>query len=150
MPAHASRAVLAFLLLLSLPLVARTSPLPTTMFRGNPAHTGTMRAQSAVAIDAVKFSFSTGGPIRGGAVSDGKTVFFGSEDHAVYALRADTGTQRWRTMTDGAVTSTPAVADGRVYATSRDGQLYCLDAADGRVLWRLQFGADLGPMNYWD
>lgn len=150
MPALASRAVVAFLLMLSLPLVARASLPPAAVFRGDPAHTGIVPAESAVAIDAVKFSFSTGGPIRGGAVSDGATLYFGSEDHAVYALRADTGTQRWRTMTDGAVTSTPAVAGGRVYVTSRDGRLYCLDAADGRLLWRLQFGADLGPMNYWD
>lgn len=123
---------------------------PPAMFRGDAAHTATMPETGAAAIDAVKFAFATGGPIRGGPVSDGRTVYFGSEDHAVYALDAASGRERWRVATGGAVTSTPAVADGRVYVASRDGNLYCLDAANGRVLWRLHFDADLGPQNYWD
>ena len=132
------------LLLASAPALAAGA-----VYRGDPTHAGAIPAEAA-AIEAVKFAFASGGPIRGNAVSDGDAVYFGSEDHAVYALDAGNGRLRWRTMMQGAITSTPAVDGGRLYVASRDGGLYCLDTADGHVRWQLRFGPDLGPQNYWD
>ena len=67
----------------------------------------------------------------------GGTVYFGnSVDGAVYALDAGTGKIRWRFVTDAPVRFAPATYDGRLYVASDDGHLYCLDGADGHLLWK--------------
>jgi eukaryotic-like serine/threonine-protein kinase len=42
---------------------------------------------------------------------------------------------RWTFKTDGAVYSTPVIADGRVYFGSNDYNVYCVSSADGRKIW---------------
>lgn len=37
----------------------------------------------------------------------------------------------------------PAVVDARVYAASADGEIYCLDAADGKPVWKIKAGTEL-------
>jgi len=66
----------------------------------------------------------------------------------VYALDAASGALRWRfeppvnlqvvrgTCCDQ-VNRGVAVWQGRVYVASLDGWLYCLDAADGRLVWKV-------------
>ena len=36
----------------------------------------------------------------------------------------------------------PTVTNGRVYVGSDDGYAYCLDAKDGRLVWKLRLGPD--------
>ena len=48
---------------------------------------------------------------------------------------------RWSYQTGELVTSSPAVADGRVYVGSVDGYVYCLNAADGSLAWRYKTGS---------
>jgi outer membrane protein assembly factor BamB len=40
----------------------------------------------------------------------------------------------------GAPRGTPVVADGRIFYASLPGVLYCLDAANGKVVWRAEIG----------
>ncbi len=69
------------------------------------------------------------------------TVFFGSSaDHQVYALDAKTGEEKWRFFTSGPVRLAPAVWQRRVLAVSDDGYLYCLNAANGSLHWKLRAG----------
>ena len=63
-------------------------------------------------------------------------LYVGSDDNAVYALNANTGTVRWRFGTGNSVYSSPSVANGVVYAESNDGNLYALDASTGSMLWQ--------------
>ncbi len=71
----------------------------------------------------------------------GKALFFGSSaDCKIYALDAATGTERWAFFTGGPVRFAPAVWEDRVLAVSDDGFLYCLAAADGKLLWKLRGG----------
>ncbi|MFL5284444.1 MAG: PQQ-binding-like beta-propeller repeat protein [Rhodopila sp.] len=44
----------------------------------------------------------------------------------------------WTFPTEDAVTASPAVVDGVVYVGSWDGYFYALDAASGRLKWRVQ------------
>jgi outer membrane protein assembly factor BamB len=44
----------------------------------------------------------------------------------------------WKYQTGGHVESTPTVTEGRVYAGSWDGFLYCLDAESGKLVWKYQ------------
>jgi len=54
------------------------------------------------------------------------------------ALDTETGDVRWRFFAEGPVRFAPAVGEGKVYFVSDDGYLYCLDAADGALLWRFR------------
>ncbi len=62
-------------------------------------------------------------------------VYFGCDDHNVYALDATFGTLLWSFTTGEEVFSSPAVANGVVYVGSNDGSLYALDASTGRKIW---------------
>ncbi len=66
------------------------------------------------------WSYATGGLVTGLALAGG-TVFAGSADGKVYALRAGDGHRRWAFPARSAVQSQIAAADGRVYA----GQQRC-------------------------
>jgi len=120
------------------------------MFRGNPQLTGVYATKPALSLDAVKFSVTTGGMIRGAAALDNGTLYFGSGDGNLYAVDAQSGAERWRFKTGGPVTSSPAVANGTVFFASRDGKLYCVRARDGGLVWSHTFGKDLTTENYWD
>jgi outer membrane protein assembly factor BamB len=85
------------------------------------------------------WSYATGGIVTG-LVLAGGTVFAGSTDDKVYALRASDGHFRWHFQTRSAVQSQIAAADGRVYAGSNDASVYALRASDGRPLWTFPAG----------
>jgi outer membrane protein assembly factor BamB/predicted nucleic acid-binding Zn ribbon protein len=51
------------------------------------------------------------------------------------------GLVEWAFTTDGAINSSPAVANGTVYFGSRDGKVYALDAASGQERWQYQTGS---------
>jgi outer membrane protein assembly factor BamB len=73
----------------------------------------------------------------------GGSLFFGSSaDCKIYALDAATGKQRWTSFTGGPVRLAPAVWQGKVYAVSDDGFIYCLSAADGALVWCRPGGPD--------
>lgn len=76
------------------------------------------------------------------AVSQGAVYFGSSADHKIYALDANTGRVRWTKITGGPVRLAPWVTAGRVYAGSDDGHVYCLNAADGTVVWDLRAAPD--------
>ena len=68
-------------------------------------------------------------------------LFFGSSvDDSVYACDAANGKPRWTFCTDGPIRLAPVVWNQRVYVTSDDGFLYCLAAADGRLVWKFRGG----------
>jgi outer membrane protein assembly factor BamB len=123
---------------------------PAAMFRGDASGSGLQRGSSAPWIASVRFTFPTGGAIRGSPVAHDGALYVGSSDGLLYALDAKTGATRWQSRIGGAVTSTPAVDDAAVYATSRDGVLHAIDTRTGRERWSHRFGADLGHLDYWD
>jgi outer membrane protein assembly factor BamB len=79
---------------------------------------------------------------------DRKTAFTGVE--RVLRLDAETGEIKWKheypvtyTMSYPAgPRCTPTVADGKVYALGAEGNLWCLDATSGDVIWSKDFHAD--------
>lgn len=71
----------------------------------------------------------------------GDLVYFGSSaDDKVYALDAATGEERWSFFTGGPIRLAPTVSEGRVFAGSDDGFVYCLKADDGKLLWKKRGG----------
>lgn len=78
-----------------------------------------------------------------GTIGDGPLVVSGPEDEeefeacALLALDATTGDERWRYDAFGEtdrISSSPAVAGGRVYFGGEDA-VYALDATSGEVVW---------------
>jgi len=88
-----------------------------------------------------RWTFSTGGKVKGGVALSGNRVYFGSYDGHVYALNARTGRQIWRASAQarlgptGTFYATPAVAYGRVYIGSTDHKVYSYGATTGEVRW---------------
>jgi len=69
----------------------------------------------------------------------GKTMFVGSSrDDSIRAYDTETASEKWRFYADGPIRLAPAAWNGKVYLVSDDGWLYCLDAADGRLVWKFR------------
>lgn len=76
-------------------------------------------------------------------IIQGDTLYFGSTtDCGLHALDAATGKERWTFTTGGPIRFAPAAWKDRVFVASDDGWLYCLAAADGKLLWKKQGGPD--------
>lgn len=70
-------------------------------------------------------------------------------DDVVLCLDAETGAEVWRFKKAGfpsgrASSSTPSIAEGRVYAALSE-TLYCIDAAKGSVIWETPLSGKKGP-----
>jgi len=54
------------------------------------------------------------------------------------AYNTDTGKELWRFYADGPVRFAPCVYRGKIYFVSDDGYLYCLDAKNGKLVWKFR------------
>lgn len=77
------------------------------------------------------------------------TIYLGSTDGRLYAVRPD-GQDRWAPFqTGGEIVATPAVAgsaggaDAAVIVASRDSSVYAVDPATGGLRWTTRIGRDL-------
>jgi outer membrane protein assembly factor BamB len=79
------------------------------------------------------------------AVSDG-VVFIGY-NNGIYALHGETGATIWSSQLSDqscGVPSSPAVANGILYAGSQDNNVYALNARTGTILWNYTTGGPVG------
>ena len=95
------------------------------------------------------------------AVANGRVVTIGyaNDQDSVVCLDAEKGTVLWRHSYDadlgnkffeGGPTSTPTVDSGRVYTIGREGDVFCFDAATGKVIWTVNLQKDGGyPVPAW-
>jgi outer membrane protein assembly factor BamB len=66
----------------------------------------------------------------------GSKMFIGFNDRdKVMALDLSTGVEVWTFFTGGPVRLPPVCWQGKVYITSDDGHLYCVNADDGKTVW---------------
>jgi eukaryotic-like serine/threonine-protein kinase len=87
--------------------------------------------------------YSTGGYSGSSPAVVGGTIYLGSDNDKVYAVKASTGSVLWSYKTGGAVDSSPAVVNGVVYIGSDDGKLYALNASTGAKIWSFTTGAEI-------
>ena len=89
------------------------------------------------------------------SVSGGRVYTMGNsaDTDRVFCLDAKTGKVVWEhpyacpldpKNFEGGPCATPTVADGRVYTFSRKGDLFCLEAAKGTVIWSKNLNRELG------
>lgn len=110
----------------------------SAMFRGNPAHTGAYAGAGTTTFHQVKWQFHAKAQILSSPAVAGNTVYFGSNDHRLYAVDLATGEKKWEFKTDGRVQSSPAVANGLVFFLSYDSNFYALDATTGALKWKFK------------
>ncbi len=71
----------------------------------------------------------------------GHTMFVGSSmTDSVTAYDTRTGEESWKFHADGPVRFAPVAHRGKVFFSSDDGYLYCLDADRGSLLWKFRGG----------
>ncbi|MCE5328219.1 MAG: PQQ-binding-like beta-propeller repeat protein [Planctomycetaceae bacterium] len=73
-------------------------------------------------------------------IADGRMFLSFNNCDKIVAIELAGGNEAWTFYTEGPVRLPPAIADGKVYAASDDGWLYCLDAASGKEKWRHRGG----------
>jgi outer membrane protein assembly factor BamB/tRNA A-37 threonylcarbamoyl transferase component Bud32 len=81
------------------------------------------------------WSFHCEDEIRSSPVVFENAVYFGSYDHSLYSLEAETGKERWKYSTDGGVVSSPCVWNETVFFGSEDQVLYAVYTRTGRIVW---------------
>ncbi len=69
-------------------------------------------------------------------IAGGKIYLPVSSKDALVCLDANTGVRLWTFYAEGAVRLAPAVLNGKVIFGSDDGQVYCIQASDGKEIWR--------------
>lgn len=79
-----------------------------------------------------------GGKLSSVVVSGGKLFVAKVNAHTLYALDAGSGKTLWQFTTGGRVDSPPTIHEGRVLFGSADGHVYCVRAADGKLIWRFR------------
>jgi outer membrane protein assembly factor BamB len=67
-----------------------------------------------------------------------------SRNDSVTALDAASGAEKWRFHAGGPVRFAPYCWRGRVFFTSDDGYLYCVEAKSGKLLWKYAGAPDAG------
>ena len=118
-------------------LLAAAPSLAQSTFRRNNAHTGVYQGAGPKQLGGVKWAFKAGGPIvTSPAIADG-VVYFGAMDGNLHAVVQDTGQEKWKAQLN-ILTSSPGVHGNRVFVGDADGKFYCLDRADGKVLWTFE------------
>ena len=113
---------------------------------------------------SLKWKSKTGSRITSSPAVSDSAVYFGSFDGFFYAVDADTGKLKWKFQTEGErryagkhlhgslpagetmpdpfdfYLSSPVVWQGKVYFGSGDGNIYALDVASGKVVWKFKTG----------
>jgi outer membrane protein assembly factor BamB len=109
-------------------------------------------------VEAWRANVSTG--FSSFAISQGRLFTIGNSNATdiIWCLDARTGRKLWShsypakldpQYYEGGPTSTPSVADGRVYTLSKWGSAFCLNATNGAVIWRHDFWQEGIRSNRW-
>lgn len=73
--------------------------------------------------------------VTGGVAADAMTVFVGTKKGVFIALRADDGTELWRTTLSSEILAPAGMDASRVFVASLDGRLTALSRSDGARIW---------------
>ena len=137
---------LMILLLAALPAAAADWPQWRGPNRdGKSAETGLLQEWSEGGPPLAWKTSGLGAGYSSVSIADGKIFTMGdlADGQYVLALAADGGDVVWKTRVGdghegrrGGARSTPTVDDGKLYIVTTDGDVVCLDAANGKERWR--------------
>ena len=66
--------------------------------------------------------------------------------YSLHAIHPRSGEIKWQAPLPARVLIPPTVAEGRLYLGSEEGQIFCLDAQGGALLWDYTLGSDEDPL----
>jgi len=78
------------------------------------------------------------GGLTPAVAADGKVFVAEPDAHIVHAVNAKDGKRLWSFIADGRVDSPPTIYQGLCIFGCTDGYVYCVSAADGRLVWRFR------------
>jgi outer membrane protein assembly factor BamB len=130
-----------------LPSRAESSPLidrGTLIFGTEDGRVYALRAKDG----RIRWTYRAGGAVKGAIALDAGKLYFGDYAGKVYAIRRSNGHKVWVVkpirrllgIGEGNFYSSPAVAYGRVYIGSTNGDVFSLSATDGKLGWRKRTG----------
>jgi len=105
------------------------------MYRRDPLRSGSTRTKVPVELGKlweVRLSAAGAQPI----VVAGRVFVVEKDAHRVRCLGTKAGEPIWSFTAGGRIDSAPTYYQGRLLFGCRDGSVYCLGAADGRLVWR--------------
>lgn len=97
------------------------------------------------------WTFATKGKIFTTPLAHDRALYFGSSDHSLYAVDAESGQLQWRFETDGAVHSGAAIDGELLYFVSMDGFCYAVNRNNGTLAWKFQTAGEqiYDPWDYY-
>ncbi len=104
------------------------------------------------AAKGIRYRLETQGEIHSRPAAWGTMLFASSTDGFVYGIDQLKGDLTWKQSLGESVFDRPVAVDGKVFIVPEFGGMYCLDTADGTVLWHApsirQFVASSGARIY--
>jgi outer membrane protein assembly factor BamB len=79
-----------------------------------------------------------GGSVSAATAAGGRVFVALPQQHRVVALEAKDGRELWSFTAGGRVDTPPTIHNGLCLFGSSDGWVYCLNSADGRLVWRFR------------
>lgn len=83
----------------------------------------------------------TGAPVHSSPMVDDRsgTVIVGNISGRIQGFDIKTGKEKWEFAAQGAVKTTPSFSSNIAYIGSHDGNVYALEAASGKLFWKMKF-----------
>lgn len=86
---------------------------------------------------AIRFDFSAGGKILSMPISDGKGIYFGSDDGNFYAVSLRDGALLWKVQTGAPIIASASQTKNQIIFGAFDQNLYVVDKSDGKVVQKI-------------
>jgi outer membrane protein assembly factor BamB len=83
----------------------------------------------------LKWKFAANSALWATPVSDGKVVYFASNDRSLYAYRISDGTQVWKISLDAASLYFPILDKDVIYLSTIDNKVLAINTGDGSIKW---------------
>lgn len=119
------------------PLDTASDQWPT--YRHDMARSGATKTKVNLPLSE-KWQVNLDGNLTSPVVAKGRIYIASKDTYTLYALDAERGKQLWTYTAGGEVDSPPTVYRGFVIFGCADGQVYCLRALDGALVWRYRAG----------
>jgi outer membrane protein assembly factor BamB len=109
-----------------------------SMYRGNPAHTGTAGPTHRMIEGRQKFTYDIGSQVKTSPIVTTQHIFTAAGDGSEFhCLDLESGELVWKTVFDAKVTSPAATSwDGFVYVPCDDQHLYSIGIESGLIQWK--------------
>ncbi len=115
--------------------IPTASPEDWPTFRCDPARHGA--SPTSVAADVgIRWATKLQSPLTAPVAANGRVYVAARDAHTVYALDMTSGEPVWNHVAGGRVDSPPTYFEGLLLFGSADGNVTCLRADDGALVWR--------------